>query len=491
MSTLAAPALPRARQSSLEVLLVTEGTYPFVVGGVSSWCDLLLGGLPDVSWQVLPIVTAGRAKKPLFKLPANARLLPRLEIWSETLPGWKWRGFGRGEFDTSLPATLARALLSWDGSRDSLVDALVYCRQHPDALSHVFRAEESWRLFLDALAPVVSESGETYGPPASFDLVDAAKLFQTLYWIARTAAAETPRADIVHVTAAGWAILPALVDRALHGTPILLTEHGVYVREAYLGAVRRKLSPGDRFVATRLARGLALAAYAAADAVSPVAEANARWERSLGVSPLKIRVIHNGVTIGDAPRPLPGTGTVVSVGRIDALKDVHTMLRTASEVVRRFPSARFLHYGPVSEGEDAYGRSCRLLHEQLGLGDRFKFMGSTSDPKGVLRDADVVIMTSISEALPLSILEAMVEGRPVVSTGVGGVPELVNGCGVVVPPGDVHGLADGVVALLRSPDLAQQLGTAGYEKAVREYTQDTCLGSYSDLLHAVAERSRV
>ena len=62
---------------------------------------------------------------------------------------------------------------------------------------------------------------------------------------------------MLHVTAAGWSAIPALVHKALHGTPMVLTEHGVYVREAYLAAARSGDSPGTRFAATRLARGLA------------------------------------------------------------------------------------------------------------------------------------------------------------------------------------------------------------------------------------------
>ena len=60
----------------------------------------------------------------------------------------------------------------------------------------------------------------------------------------------------------------------------------------------------------------------------------------------------------------------------------------------------------------------------------------------------------------MSILEAMGQGRPVVSTGVGGVPDVVTGCGVVTPPGDDHGLAMGVVMLLRNPELARGSGAA-------------------------------
>ena len=259
---------------------------------------------------------------------------------------------------------------------------------------------------------------------------------------------------MLHVTAAGWSAVPALVHKALHGTPMVLTEHGVFVRESYLAAVRGGGSPGSRFAATRLARGLARAAYAGADVVSPVTDANAFWEKGLGIDPAKIHVLYNGLRQPGPPTPAPGNKVVVSVGRIDPLKDVHTMLRVAQETLRHVPDAQFLHYGPVTEGEEAYGRSCHALHEQLGLGDRFRFMGRTKDPNGVVRDADVVLMTSISEGLPMSILEAMGQGRPVVSTGVGGVPDVVRGCGMVTPPGDVHGLAMAVATLLREPELA-------------------------------------
>ena len=111
-------------------------------------------------------------------------------------------------------------------------------------------------------------------------------------------------------------------------------------------------------------------------------------------------MLYNGLRQPGRADAAAGQQVVVSVGRIDPLKDVHTMLRVAQETLRHVPDAQFLHYGPVTEGEEAYGRSCHALHEQLGLGDRFRFMGRTTDPNGVVRDADVVLMTSISEGLP-------------------------------------------------------------------------------------------
>jgi polysaccharide biosynthesis protein PelF len=98
----------------------------------------------------------------------------------------------------------------------------------------------------------------------------------------------------------------------------------------------------------------------------------------------------------------------------------------------------------------------------------------------------VVLMTSISEGLPMSILEAMSQGRPVVSTGVGGVPDVVKGCGVVTAPGDDHGLALAVVTLLRNPELAWRLGQRGHGRLGRIFNEAACVERYRELLGAIA-----
>ena len=109
-------------------------------------------------------------------------------------------------------------------------------------------------------------------------------------------------------------------------------------------------------------------------------------------------------------------------------------------------------------------------------------MGGTRDPHGVLRSGDVVLMTSISEGMPMALLEAMAQGRPAVATSVGGVPGVLRGCGIVACPGDVHGLAAAVVTLLRDPELAARLGRRGYERLKRRYTLERCVESYRELI---------
>ena len=189
--------------------------------------------------------------------------------------------------------------------------------------------------------------------------------------------------------------------------------------------------------------------------IAPVTEANAEWERGLGVDPAKIRVIPNGITPPGIPTEPPNANKVVAVGRIDPLKDVLTMMLVADEVRRRMPQVRFECWGPVTPGQEAYGQVCRRMHAELALDEHFRFMGKTSDPHGAIRGGDVVLMTSISEAMPMALLEAMGQARPVVATSVGGVPGVVHGCGLITPPGDVHGLASAVTTLLGNPGLAR------------------------------------
>jgi glycosyltransferase involved in cell wall biosynthesis len=90
-------------------------------------------------------------------------------------------------------------------------------------------------------------------------------------------------------------------------------------------------------------------------------------------------------------------------------------------------------------------------------------------------------MTSISEGMPMALLEAMSQARPVVSTGVGGVPEVVRGCGLVAAPGDTHALAMSTLTLLRNPGLAHELGQRGHARVQRIFRRSASLTGYRDL----------
>ncbi len=465
------------------VLLTTEGTYPFAHGGVSTWCDIVVNGVSGADWDVFAI-TAGGIKRPLvFELPANTRLAGHIDLWSERVTAR--RPGRRSNLRTGLAAELVHGLLGWDGDPQSVIDGLVWCRNNPEKIRAALRHPDAWSAFRTVLGDVLrADHGDRVAPV--LDEQHVCDLFQTLCWIAQAASAPTPTGpdapDLIIVTAAGWAGIPAVVHHALHGTPVALSEHGVYVREAYLAAIRDGESSGERWVHTRLARGLARLTYAVAAIVAPVTSANAAWERALGADPDRIRTIHNGVLVPSKVAPMPIEPVVVTVGRIDPLKDVKTLLRAAASVVERMPNVRFDHYGPVPEGNERYAAECVALHLDLGLRDRFRFLGPTDDPYAALETASLSVLSSISEGFPISVLEAMAAGRPVVATAVGGVPEALSGCGFTVRPGDYEALATGVVRLLEDPVLAASLGVRSRQRVMHAFGQEGCLAAYADLI---------
>ena len=176
------------------VLMMTEGTYPYVLGGVSRWCDQLLRALPEFRWQVLPVTAGSLRLTPQFELPPSVKLLPEIALWSkEDLP-LTFRK--HHEIDVDLPSRLMREILSWQAEPKTLVDCLVWCREHPDAIGPSFRREESLERYIAALRPMVTQDHSELGERFPWDLQNAIELYRLLLWVARTAASPTPDCEL-------------------------------------------------------------------------------------------------------------------------------------------------------------------------------------------------------------------------------------------------------------------------------------------------------
>jgi len=154
-----------------------------------------------------------------------------------------------------------------------------------------------------------------------------------------------------------------------------------------------------------------------------------------------------------ADQPLIGI-----VARLVPIKAHEIFLEAAVRIRAEAPDATFLIIG---DGE----RRAELesLARQLGIAEVTRFLGWRGDMREVYADLDVVTLCSNNEGSPVALIEALAAARPVVSTHVGGVPNVVQDgeSGLLVPPGDPAALAEGVVALLRDPARAAELGRAG------------------------------
>ena len=182
--------------------------------------------------------------------------------------------------------------------------------------------------------------------------------------------------------------------------------------------------------------------------------------RQLQVPPARIRIVRNGIPIADdAPPCRPavhdsGRPVVVTLARLDPQKGLTYLLRAAAEL----PDVEFVVAGEGPE-RAALEREARAL----GVADRVAFVGFRHDTAALLAGADVFVLPSLNEGLPLAVLEAMAAARPVVATAVGGTPEVVRDgeTGLLVPPGDARALAAAIRELLHDLPLARRVAAEG------------------------------
>lgn len=155
---------------------------------------------------------------------------------------------------------------------------------------------------------------------------------------------------------------------------------------------------------------------------------------------------------------------VVTIANIHAPKDYHSLLKAARLVLDHFPKARFL-----AIGRDGMDGTIHQLAATLGISNEFQFLGSQSNSIAleILNRSAVYVLSSLSEGMPNSILEAMMLRRPVVASAVGGVPELVEDgiSGLLFAPRDDRSCASHIESLLSDRVLAENLGRAGHQRA--------------------------
>jgi len=127
----------------------------------------------------------------------------------------------------------------------------------------------------------------------------------------------------------------------------------------------------------------------------------------------------------------------------------------------------------------------------LGLQERVHLLGLRSDIPEILNAADVFVLSSDYEGNPLSVMEAMAAGKPMISTAVGGVPELIDcECGLLVPPRDARALSKAMSYLLESPETREAMGEASAQRAVERFDLRVMTEAYEDLYRKLIARNR-
>ncbi|HET8930120.1 MAG TPA: GT4 family glycosyltransferase PelF, partial [Acidimicrobiales bacterium] len=324
--------------------------------------------------------------------------------------------------------------------------------------------------------------------PARPSVHDGVVVLQRLEHLLRPLVRPAPRADVCHSAANGLGVLVALAAKWDHGTPFILAEHGIYLRETLLANGPDTMPAAARRLLLTFVRRLTQTGYEVADLITPGSDYNRRWERIEGISDERIRCIHNGIDpdafcdAGDEP----DEPVITWVGRINPLKDPKTLLRAFARIHHSVPEARLRIYGTAAQGDEDYARECRQLLDDLDLRGSASFEGRIPDAADAYRQGQVVMLTSISEGFPFALIEAMSCGRPTVATDVGGVSEAVVDPSLLAPPRDDEQLAANCLRLLADRSLRRSFGAAGRRKVVASFTLDACLQAHRSCYRELA-----
>jgi glycosyltransferase involved in cell wall biosynthesis len=298
---------------------------------------------------------------------------------------------------------------------------------------------------------------------------------------------ERPHIVDTHTAKAGF--IGRLAARLARVPVIVHTFHGHVLHGYY--------SPRQSQLLRRMERGLARLT----DCIIAVSEQVKRDLMTYGVAASdKIRVIPLGLELdpflnGRASRgafrrelQLNGVERLVGiVGRMFPIKNHSLFLEAATLAAREDPAVRF-----VIVGDGILRPELERQARETGIADRVIFTGWRRDLPRIYADLDVLAVTSNNEGTPVSAIEAMAAGCPVVATNVGGLPDLIREgeTGYLVPPGDAPAVATALLRVLHQPEMAQRMGEAGRMAAQERFAIQRLITDMEQLYLELLERKR-
>ncbi len=482
-----------------DVCLVLEGTYPYVRGGVSGWVHEIITKMPDIKFSILSIMPRpADTRDERYELPGNVQSLINIYIHDHH--------FRPHLYKRATPRIFEYFELFYRGieevSREKMELFLLELLKERGRLDlvHAFSSREFWNAVL-----------------ALYEKGDATVSFLDYFWnyrftflpLMQILKATLPPAPLYHTISTGYAGVACALAKIKFNSNMLVTEHGIYTKErrieiAQAGWLYERKS--EYIKATeelgffrdwwmRYFEVMSKLAYAYADNITTLYEGNRRSQINDGADPQKISIIPNGVDvdafreISDKRQKKEKRRQIAFVGRIVPIKDVKTLIKACKIIVQRLSDVEILFVGPQEE-ESQYYHECTALIRMMGLEKNVVFTGYVNT-KEYYPTIDVIMLTSISEAQPLVILEAAACGIPAVSSDVGSCRELIEGKtpedralgpgGIVCPFHSPEKTAEAVIRLLTDDRLYEDASAAARVRVEKYYQQRDMINAYRNL----------
>lgn len=494
---------PRAERADIGLLL--EGTFPYVSGGVSSWVNQIIRGFPQYKFALIFIGSQPEDYgEPKYALPDNVVHLETHYLYNkQAVPQVRAIHGDPGVF----------------GNIRHLHDCFRLPESNPDGL-------ESFRKLIPEMSPgggagldtflyseeswaFVKEKYHKYCSDPSFvDYFWTVRSMHAPVWMLAEIARNFIPVRAYHTVSTGYAGLLGAMLKEKNGCPLILSEHGIYTKERKIDLFQAQWVKDNRNVFQRdpteisyfrqlwirFFQQLGTRCYDSSDHIVSLFEANRLRQIEDGAQAQRTCNIPNGVNVQRfAPlrslRPASPPPILCLIGRVVPIKDIKTYIRAMRTVVNRMTHAQGWIAGPEDEDPD-YVDECRDLVDGLGLGGNIKFLGFQQMTE-LLPQVGLVVLSSISEGLPLVLLEGFAAGVPAVSTDVGSCRQLIYGldeqdqafgaAGRIVGIADPQALAEAALELLTDTAVWNAASVAGIRRVEANYTQEKMFDSYRDI----------
>jgi glycosyltransferase involved in cell wall biosynthesis len=474
----------------MKICLVAEGSYPYVSGGVSSWIQQLMTNMPEHEFTIIAI-SPDSSKQCSYKYDSPENLVEIHNVYLDQLltsqGNWNKKIKISPREVELLGELLKSDVTEWKG----VFEGFLSMKSQGISAGDIF----SSKIFYDLIQEIYEENF------IHVSFADMLWTMRSMYIILFSLLLRKyPEADIYHSVSTGYSGIVAAYAAYTNKSGFVLTEHGIYTREREEEIIKAEWVKGNfKSIWIDYFDCLSDSAYQCADSVISLFPKNKDIQINLGCDENKIKIIHNGINVEsfDEIRQLVSERSekdVFNVGaivRVVPIKDIKTMLQAFAYVNKRFPDIKFTIMGPTIEDEEYY-KECLDYKDFLKL-DSVIFTGRVNI-KDYLGKMDILVLTSISEGQPLSMLEGMVCSLPFVSTNVGDCETLVTGsvdeygmAGRIAKIMDYAGIANGIIELYKDYNKRRQFGENGYQRVKHLYSADDFIQGYKDLYTKIGE----